>query len=345
MSLRIEVVPQQVQADSESPTVGSSPDSNANALVIKGKDLDALSDDPDELLNELEALAGPAAGPSGGQIYIDGFSGGDLPPKSSIREIRVNRILFQHNMTGSVTDALRSSRSQELTSYMARSRARGNDSAFNSRNPLLSGAPPSYFSYDVKGNLSGPLSKNVSYFFSVFSRNHGNTSVVNATDPASITASNADGTAFSQALATPDSGLDLSQRVDLQMGEANTLSFRYNFSRAVDISQGVGETDLPLQAYNTHSISNEFQVSDSLVFSKSIVDNLRFQYRRIRTQQTAQNTSPTVTVQGAFTDGGGKELGDVADYQDDFELQDYLTAAAGNHGLQLRWPVAGLPRH
>ena len=36
----------------------------------------ALSDDPDELQNELQALAGPSAGPGGGQIYIDGFTGG-----------------------------------------------------------------------------------------------------------------------------------------------------------------------------------------------------------------------------------------------------------------------------
>ena len=61
--------------------MSTSPESNANAVVIKGEDLNALSDDPDELQNELEALAGPAAGPNGGQIYIDGFTGGQLPPE------------------------------------------------------------------------------------------------------------------------------------------------------------------------------------------------------------------------------------------------------------------------
>ena len=60
---------------------------------VKGKDLDALSDDPDELQAELEALAGPR-GPHGGQIYIDGFTEGEVPPKSSIREIRVNQNPF-----------------------------------------------------------------------------------------------------------------------------------------------------------------------------------------------------------------------------------------------------------
>ena len=54
------------------------------------KELAALSDDPDELSQELQAMAGPGAGSSGGQIYIDGFTGGNLPPKSSIREVRIN---------------------------------------------------------------------------------------------------------------------------------------------------------------------------------------------------------------------------------------------------------------
>ena len=36
----------------------------------------------------------PSAGPNGGEIYIDGFSGGQIPPKSSIREIIVNQNPF-----------------------------------------------------------------------------------------------------------------------------------------------------------------------------------------------------------------------------------------------------------
>src|ERR1039457_3891323 len=49
------------------------PSNNAGALVLTGSDLDMLSDDPDDLENDLMALAGPAAGPNGGQIFVDGF--------------------------------------------------------------------------------------------------------------------------------------------------------------------------------------------------------------------------------------------------------------------------------
>jgi hypothetical protein len=59
----------EVQVTAESPGLTTSPDDNANSLVIKDKDLAALSDDPDDLQNELTALAGPSAGPSGAHLY------------------------------------------------------------------------------------------------------------------------------------------------------------------------------------------------------------------------------------------------------------------------------------
>ncbi|MFY9854872.1 MAG: carboxypeptidase regulatory-like domain-containing protein, partial [Terracidiphilus sp.] len=94
IAMAMEVAQQSVVVTDESPSVNVEAGGNASAIVLKGKDLDALSDDPDELSNELTALAGPAAGPNGGQIYIDGFTGGQLPPKSAIREIRINQNPF-----------------------------------------------------------------------------------------------------------------------------------------------------------------------------------------------------------------------------------------------------------
>ena len=94
LPLAIAVEKQEVQVQSETQSVGLSSEQNASATVIKGSAIDALSDDPTELQNELQALAGPAAGPNGGQIYIDGFEGGQIPPKADILEIRVNQNPF-----------------------------------------------------------------------------------------------------------------------------------------------------------------------------------------------------------------------------------------------------------
>src|SRR6516164_4650759 len=80
IKLQIEVQQEKVEVTGEAARVSVSSENNASSVVIQGKDLEALSDDPDELQSELEALAGPAAGPNGGQMYIDGFTAGQLPP-------------------------------------------------------------------------------------------------------------------------------------------------------------------------------------------------------------------------------------------------------------------------
>jgi hypothetical protein len=69
-------------------------ENNADALVLRGADIDVLPDDPDALAAAAQAMAGPSAGPNGAQIFIDGFTGGRMPPKESIREVRINQNPF-----------------------------------------------------------------------------------------------------------------------------------------------------------------------------------------------------------------------------------------------------------
>jgi hypothetical protein len=332
IAMQIQVEQQQVQVEADTPTVDTSPDQNANAVVLKGKDLDALSDDPDELESQLQALAGPAAGPNGGEIYIDGFTGGQMPPKSSIREIRVNQNPFSAEF-----DRLGYGRIEILTKpgtdkVHGQIQARGNDSSFNSRNPILQTAEPGYYSYNVQGSVGGPISKTASYFVSAFGRNNQNVSVIDAVDPTSVTPENPTGNRLNEAYPNPSSRIDISPRLDLQLGQSNTLTFRYDFFRAVTTNGGVGPLALPTQAIDTQSMENTLQASDSLVLSKNLVDDIRFQYRRFRYQNIAQNDSPTVAVQGSFTDGGNNG-GIVRDNQDIYELQNYFAAAKGNHSL------------
>src|SRR5499427_8193228 len=87
-------IEEKVTVTSDAATVTTDPENNAGAIVLKGADLDSLPDDPDDLAAALQALAGPSAGPNGGQLYIDGFTGGTMPPKDAIREIRINQNPF-----------------------------------------------------------------------------------------------------------------------------------------------------------------------------------------------------------------------------------------------------------
>jgi hypothetical protein len=57
--------------------------------VLTREQIDALSDDPDELRRQLQDLAGPDA-----KFLVDSFEGRDLPPKAMIKSIRITRDQF-----------------------------------------------------------------------------------------------------------------------------------------------------------------------------------------------------------------------------------------------------------
>ena len=328
LALNIAVEQQQVTVTDQDAGLDTSPDNNASSIVIKGKDLDALSDDPDQLQDELNALAGPAAGPNGGQIYIDGFTGGQLPPKSSIREIRINQNPFSAEY-----DKLGYGRIEILTKpgtdrLHGMIMASGNDSAFNSLNTFVTSEPP-YYSTFFLGNVSGSLNKNSSWFLSGFRRDNNANSIINAQllDPAGGTYN------YAAAVANPQSRLDLSPRFDFQLTPNNTLTVRYMYDRQKSSNNGVSQFALQTQGYDTLNQENTLQVSDTQILSPRLINETRFEYIRDRDNQTPLFNTPTITVQGAFT-GGGNNEGTVQDAQDHYELQNYTTASLGTHSIR-----------
>jgi hypothetical protein len=117
LELKVAATTQEISVqEKQGPAVSTDPTANVGALVLRGDDLDALADDPDDLAADLQALAGPSAGPSGTAFFIDGFSGGQLPSKESIREIRI-RILHA-NRRGAADD--RPGRSDGIESSLHR---------------------------------------------------------------------------------------------------------------------------------------------------------------------------------------------------------------------------------
>ena len=328
LSLSISVEQQQVTISDQGSSLDTSPDNNANAIVIKGKDLDALSDDPDELQDELNALAGPAAGPNGGQVYIDGFTGGQLPPKSSIREIRINQNPFSAEY-----DKLGYGRIEILTKPGTEKlhgmfEVSGNDSSFNSLNTFVKSEPP-YYSTFLLGNIGGALSHSSSWFLSAFRRDSQANSIINAVllDPTGQSYN------FTQAVSNPQSRLDVSPRFDFQLSPSNTLTVRYMYNRVAATNSGASQFALESQAYNTLNQESTLQVSDTQVLSAKLLNETRFQYIRDRDNELPQNTTPTTTVQGAFT-GGGSNDGTDRDNQDHYELQNYTTLAQGSHSIR-----------
>ncbi|MBV8632422.1 MAG: TonB-dependent receptor [Silvibacterium sp.] len=343
VKLEIAVEKQQVVVNEDNPKVSVDPSSNANTLVIKGKDLDALSDDPDELQNELSALAGPAAGPNGGQIYIDGFTGGQLPPKSAIREIRINQNPFSAEY-----DKLGYGRIEILTKpgsdkFHGQFFVQGNASQFNTGNPFTKDIPD-YHTYQFNGTVNGPINRSASFFVSAERRNIEDAAIVSAyrlvgelngdfangifNNPADYNT-----TPYSNSLLTPRTRTNVSPRVDWQLAERNTLSLRYQYYGNSSSNQGVGQFSLNSQAYNSSSTEHTVQISDTQIINDKVINETRFQFLRDFSNQTPFAITPQVQVSGNQTFGGNSEQ-TIDDHTLHYELQNLTEMALKTHAIK-----------
>ena len=330
---------QVVVTDEGAPTVSTDPESNASAIVLKGSDLDALSDDPDELSNELTALAGPSAGPNGGQIYIDGFTGGTLPPKSAIREIRINQNPFSAEF-----DRIGYGRIEILTkpgtdTLHGRGFLQGNDSALNTGNPFA--PPPAYHSIQYNGTVSGALNKKASYFLSVEGRDNPDASIYTVGIPIQTSGTgpyfiptNSSGTVINTtgAIYSPAQRIEVSPRLDLQLGQKNTLTIRYQYESG-STSGNFKSTMLPSQATGDTIAEHSVQMDDSQIITDRIVNETRFQWRLAPTTYTSVSAAPQVGVAGFFT-GGGSSTQSSSDRSTHLELQNITTMTEGTQAIK-----------
>jgi hypothetical protein len=327
IKLEIEQEKQEINVTGRPQTLSVAPENNASATIITGKDLEAFSDDPDELQTELEALAGPAAGPSGGQIYIDGFTGGQLPPKEAIMEVRVNQNPFSAEYDKLGYGRIEITTKPGYSQYHGNVFADGNDSAFNARSPFAVVEPP-YHTEFFNGSIGGPLSKKAAFFFDAFRRDIQNSEVISAfvLGPAP----NFTEQPYNQVVINPLTRTTISPRVDYQLSTNNVLTMRYQWWEDIEDNDGIQSLSLPTQAYDLREVEHTVQISDTQVVSARTVNQFRFQFLRDDTTQTPASTASAVNVLGAFTGGGNLQQTSL-DTENHFELQNLTTMSLGKN--------------
>jgi hypothetical protein len=332
--MKIQEQVQQVNVNGEAPTLSVAPENNVSAVVISGKDLEALSDDPDELQTELEALAGPSAGPSGGQIYIDGFTGGQLPPKEAILEVRVNQNPFSAEYDKLGYGRIEITTKPGFSQFHGNFLADGDASAFNARNPFAVTEPP-YHTEFYNGSIGGPITKKASFFLDGFRRDIQNNNVVSAV----VLSPTFQQEPLSAVVINPQTRTNISPRLDFQLSKNNVLTVRYQWWEDIEDNDGIQQFSLPAQAYDTREIEHTLQISDTQVLSSRTVNQTRFQFLREDSLQNPASTAPALNVLGAFTGGGNFEQKSL-DLENHYELQNLTTMALGKHqvifGTRLR---------
>jgi hypothetical protein len=327
--LAVQSQDQIVQVTTDTNTLSVDQDSNASATVLTGKDLDALSDDPDELSAELTALAGPSTGPNGGQIYIDGFTGGQLPPKSSIL-----RIIINQNPMSAQYDRAGFGRILVITKpgtdkYHGSAQYNFNNSALNTSNPLISTPQPAYHTNFFFGNITAPINKKASYSAGGSYRQIEDNAIINGTIVAPSAGSTtvcAPGdescvqTKYQAAVSVPQTRWDFTPRLDLAVTGTNALTVRYQYESNTQNNSGIGNFSLPSIASNLKSTEHTVQINDNQVVGSSFTNQFRFEFQREYSQIAALNpTSPSISVQGSFTTGGSNSVSST-NAQNHFEV-------------------------
>ena len=327
----------QVITVTEDQGLDTDPKSNADAVVLKGQELDVLPDDPEALASAVQAMAGPSTGPNGGQIFIDGFTGGRMPPKESIREVRINQNPFNAENNGIGFGQIEIFTKPGADKLRTSSFFNFSDESLNSRNPFAPARAPFQVRY-YGGSISGPITKGKSSFFlDVQRRVTDDNAIINA----QVLNSNLVPSPFNVALLVPNRFFSFSPRFDYQLNAANTLVVRYSYTNTKADNVGASDFSLPERAFSRSNTTQTMQVTETAILSPVLMNETRFQYIRIRGEQDGNNVIPTIVVQDAFI-AGGSQVGLAHNNEDRWELQNYSTWTKGPHILRFGARLRGV---
>jgi hypothetical protein len=265
------------------------------STALSASQIEALADDPDEMQQQLEQLAGPGA-----RIRVNGFEGGQLPPKSQIREIRFRFDPFaaeNHNAGFPRVDIITRPGNGPIRNNMTfgfRNNEWDSPNAFS--NTSGEGGTQRY-----GWSIDGPIVKGRTGFsLNVRSNNENDVQTIVATTPEGR---------YNSLVNQPADRLNVDFNIEHVLTKSHTL--RFSFDRTTNDAEnlGIGDFDLESRAYSREGFDNEVRVSDVGSFKKKYLNEIRVQYSWQQSESFSVSDATTVRVQDAFTDGGAQISG------------------------------------
>lgn len=370
ITLAVAVVNVITDVAADSKTVSVEPDQNLSATVLDEDFIkNNLPDNEDDLRAYLQALAGPAAGGvSGGQgqaqILVDGFSGGRLPPREAIFQIRINQNPFTAEFSNPGFGRI------EIITKPGRDQWRGGVS-FNARNSALDArnafalVKPDISQERYGFNLSGPIIANKASFFANYEQR-------GLEGGSTVTAATLDGQQVFNVQA-PSRSRNVMARADYLINNRNTLNANYMFfgsesdNREFAVrfggfgggpggggpgggfgggpgggfgggfggatSGGSGNYTLPERGSNSTNSNHTLRLSETFIINSDLLLESRLQLQRESSQATANTTGVAINVLDAFN-GGGATCCPSETRTTGAEWQEYLTWTKKKHTLK-----------
>lgn len=329
-----------ITVDEATISVALDPQHASGTQVLKGKDLQALPDDPDQLSEQLKNLA-TASGSAPGQavVTVDGFATDKLPPKSAIREVRINPDLYSAEFDKA---PYQGGRIQVFTkpgaiSFHGSSFFNFNDSVFNARDAFAPVRAPSS-TRRMGFQIGGPIIKSRVGFSVDFERRSINES---ATVNAITLDDNFQVLPFSANVPIPKRLNIGSARVDWQINPANTLMVRFDLNHSSLTNLGVGGFNLPERGFDSDITEKSLRFSEVAILSRSIVNEARVGLTLQRIAHQPISSANAINVSGAFVSGGATTQHSLQE-ETRVELADTLSIAVRNHSLKVGFQIYGV---
>ena len=292
---------------------------NGFTTTLTQDEIDGLSDDPDEMADQLAQMAGPGA-----QIFVDGFRGGRLPPKDQIQQVRfrTNSYAAEYHDAGMVRVEVITK--PGMGAWRSRVTFGFRDESLNARNAFADVRPPEQVKR-VQISSQGPIVKGkTSVTFSV----EGNQSY----DSQTIIAATPTGDLRDQ-IRRPNDVVNASIRVEQALSAGNALRAEYQRRTQDRENLGVGDFELPEHAYGTSSVTDTLRLRNTRVLGKKAFSELKFEFVQSTTDNASFSALPTLRVLDAFTGGGAGQNGTregrqfVIDQSLDFTLRKHSLRA------------------
>lgn len=319
IALPLKKMEDEVTVGRDGQTSGLDPKGSAFSTILTREMIEALPDDPEEMEAVLKAMS-----PPGSQIRIDGFSGGQMPPKSQIRSIRLPRMdAFAAQNHGGMNGAM----FIDIMTQPGAGPLRGSvdtsfqDDRFNSRNPFTPvKADEQMRQYGMA--MSGTIRPNKASF----SMNIGGSS--NYTSP-NLLARLPDGSTMTDTLRAPSEMLNVSGRVDYAINRDHAVRMSVDRSAREMRNMGIGGFNLLDRAFTSESNVTTLRFSENGPIGRRMFIESRAQFVWGSNQSRSIVEAPTVRVLDAFTSGGAQTRGSQNRF--DMELTTDLDYVRGAH--------------
>ncbi len=295
--------------------------SDAFGSVLTREQMDALSDDPDEMQRQLMDMAGPGA-----IMRIDSFEGGRLPPKSQIKSIRVTRDQFaaeNHSADSFFIEIITQPGIGPIRTGVRYGLRNSAMSARNAFTPTKGDDQDQQYGF----NTGGGLIQNKASFFIGVQGNSGfdtpNSSIARST-----------GTRFETLKQrVPREFRFLNGNFDWAATRDQTLRFSFNRSDIVNKNQGIGGYDEPERAFRSENHTNTFRAQEVGPLGRRFFINTRLNVGWSDSERLSAVEKPTVQILDAQTFGGAQKTG--GRHSRDVNFASDLDYVRGMHSIRV----------